>query len=424
MPLTSTTGTASGTMTTAPRNKYALAVLGLGAFVIGTAELVVVGVLGLIASDLGVSVGTAGLLVTAYALGIALGGPLLTALTIKVPRRTLLWLALAVFIGGNLVAVAGGAFGMVVAARVLCGALHGLFIGSASAVATQLVAPERRGQAVGLVFGGIAVSTVFGVPLGTLVGQALGWRATFVGVVVLGVIALLATVSLVPPVRGTGSAGLGEQARHAFAPRVLVMLLAGLLLLGSQFTVFTYLAPFLEEVTGIGGGAVSAFLLVFGVFSAVGTFGGGRFADRNASNTLTVGAVILIAAIGALHLFGSNPVLVGLALAAWGLVGFGVTPALQLRVISLAGAGGDLAATLGASAVNAGIAVGAAVGGWALAAYGVGEVPLVALVGCAVALPVVWATRFLKVPGGGAPDGGAGVAPVQVDSGTPAPVEQ
>ncbi|MEV8565892.1 MFS transporter [Streptomyces sp. NPDC051322] len=390
------TATASGV--SANRSKYALAVLGLGAFVIGTAELVIVGVLNLISDDLNVSVGTAGLLVTGYALGISIGGPLMTVLTIRVPRRTLLWLALALFILGNLLAVSAGIFGVLLLARVLCGAIHGLFLGAASAVATGLVAPERRGEAVGLVFGGIAVSTVLGVPIGTTVGQSLGWQATFIGVIILGVIALAAILVFVPPVGGSGSNDLGDQAKHAFAPRVLGMLLAGLLLMGAQFTAFTYLAPFLEDVTGISGGVVSAFLMIFGVFSAIGTFSGGFFADRNASNTLVIGNAVLIIALGGLYLFGSNPVLVGIALAVWGLVGFGVTPSLQLRVISLAGQGGDLGATLGASAVNAGIASGAAVGGWALAAYGIDDVPLVALIACGVALPVVWATRFLKVP--------------------------
>ncbi|MEU0737251.1 MFS transporter, partial [Streptomyces lavendulocolor] len=350
---------------------HALAALGLGAFVIGTAELVVVGVLGLVAGDLDVSVGTAGLLVTAYALGISLGGPVVTAATIGMPRRTLLWLALAVFVVGNLVAVFASAFGLLLAARAVTGAIHGLFIGVASAVAAGLVPAERRGQAVSMVFGGIAVSTVIGVPLGTLVGQSIGWRAAFTGIVVLGALALVAVLALVPTVTGSGGGGLRAQARHAFAPRVLAMLGIGLLLLGGQFTAFTYLAPYLEDVTGISGGGVSAFLLIFGLASAAGTFAGGRFADRNADLTLLVGNTVLVLALGALHLTGSHPVLAGVALAAWGLVGFGIVPSLQLRIISLAGPGGDLAATLGASAVNAGIAAGAAVGGWAVAAYGV-----------------------------------------------------
>ena len=144
---------------------------------------------------------------------------------------------------------------------------------------------------------------------------------------------------------------------------------------------------------------MGAFLLLFGVASAIGTFGGGRFADRDPSNTLLVGNVVLVATLGALWVFGTNAVLAGVLLAVWGLVGFGVTPSLQLRVISLAGEGRDLAATLGASAANAGIALGAALGGWALSSYGAEEVPLVAMIALVVALPAVWATRYLTAPG-------------------------
>ncbi|MFF8592787.1 MFS transporter [Streptomyces sp. NPDC015220] len=390
------TATASGPGET--RNPLALGALGLGAFAIGTAELVIVGVLNLIADDLDVSLSTAGLLVTAYALGISIGGPVVTAATIRVRRHTLLCAALVAFVLGNLAAVFAGVFGLLVVARVLCGALHGLFLGAASAVATGLVAPEHRGQAVGLVFGGISVSTVFGVPLGTLLGQSLGWQATFAGVAVLGVAALVVIAIWVPAVHGSGSGGLGSQARHAFRPRVLAMLAAQVLLMGSQFIAFTYLAAFLEDATGIDSSLVSVFLMIFGVFSAIGTFAGGRFADVNASRTLLVGNVVLVVGLLGLYVFRQSPPLVGVSLAVWGVVGFGVTPALQLRVISLAGKGADLAATLGASAANVGVAAGAAVGGWALASFGIEEVPLTALVFAVVALPAVWATRFLKVP--------------------------
>ncbi len=396
------------------RRRYALAALGFGAFAIGTTELVIVGVLGLLADDVHVPVGTAGLLVTAYALGISIGGPLVTALTIRLRRHLLLQLALLAFIAGNLIAVAATAFGLLLAARAVTGALHGLFLGAASAVATGLVPAERRGHAVSLVFGGIAVSTVLGVPLGTLIGQTLGWRATFVGVAVLCALALAATVLCVPDSGHRRTGGAAAQARHAFAPRVLAMLGAGMLLMAAQFTALTYLTPFVENVTGLPGGAVSAFLLIFGVTSALGTFVGGRFADRNPSGTLLAGNAVLVLALGGLYLAGPHPALVAVALAAWGLVGMGVTPSLQLRVIALAGEGGDLAATLGASAVNAGIASGAALGGWALTAYGLDRVPLTAAMVAAVALPAVWATRLLQVPATGAGAGarnGGGVRP-------------
>ncbi|MFF7342083.1 MFS transporter [Streptomyces sp. NPDC008163] len=382
----------------ARKSRAALAALALGAFVIGTAELIVVGVLHLIADDLDITVGSAGLLVTAYALGIALGGPVVTALTIRVERRPLLVLTLLVFLGGNLLALLATVFGLLLAARALTGTLHGLFIGVATAVAAGLVPAARRGQAVSMVFGGIAVSTVLGVPLGTLVGQTLGWRAAFAGIIALSVLALVAVMRYVPAAPRSGGGGLGAQVRFAFAPRVLAVLGTGILLMGGQFTAFTYLAPFLEDVTGIPGAAVSVFLLIFGVASAAGTFIGGRLADHSASVTLIVGSTVLVLALVLLHLGGSRPVMVALALAMWGLVGFGVVPSLQLRVITLAGPGGDLAATLGASAVNAGIAAGSAVGGWALAAYGVDEVPLAALVVCALAVPATVAIRQLRPP--------------------------
>ncbi|MEW2247594.1 MFS transporter [Streptomyces sp. NPDC058733] len=381
------------------RTGPALATLALGAFVIGTAELVIVGILNLIAKDTDVSVGTAGLLVTAYALGICVGGPLLTAVTIKLGRHLLLWSALAVFLAANALAAATSAFGVLVLARVVSGAVHGLFIGVASALAAHLVPPGQQGRAVAMVFGGIAVSTVIGVPLGTLVGQQIGWQATFAGIVALTAVALVATLVLVPRVGITGPAGLGSQARHAFAPRVLAQLGVGLLLLGGQFAAFTYLASYLEDVTGISGGVVSAFLLVYGVASAVGVFGGGRFADRGAARTLVVANLALALILTALHFVGKNPALTAVALAVWGLVGFGLVPSFQLRVISLAGPGGDLAATLGASAVNAGIAGGAAVGGWAVESHGVDSVVVLALTVMFVALPATWAaSRWLRPP--------------------------
>jgi DHA1 family inner membrane transport protein len=380
------------------RSSVALAALALGSFVIGTAELVIVGILSLIAEDLSVSVSTAGHLVTVYALGISVGGPIVTAVTIRFGRRTLLWLALVIYLAGNLFAVYAVGFGALLAARLVTGSIHGLFIGVASSVAAGLVTPDRRGQAMATVFGGIAVATVLGVPLGTLIGQALGWRATFVGIVALAVVALVATLFLVPSVPSPVPVGLRAQARSAFAPRVVATLAVGFLLLGGQFTVLTFLAPYLEEVTGIDRSLISAFLLTFGVASAVGTFYGGRFADRSPTRTLVAANVLLVAALGVLYLLGASPVPAAVALGLWGLVGFGLVPSLQLRVITLAGAGGDLAATLGASAVNAGIAVGALVGGLALASGGPDSTVLTGLVVCAVALPATWAVGLFSVP--------------------------
>jgi MFS transporter, DHA1 family, inner membrane transport protein len=247
-----------------------------------------------------------------------------------------------------------------------------------------------------MVFGGIAISTVLGVPLGTLLGQALGWRAVFVAVIGLGVVALACALLLVPDVEEQRSGRLADQVRAATAPPVLAMLAVGLLLIGGQFTAFTYLTPYLRQETGISSSAVSVFLLVYGLASAAGTFGGGRLADRSAATTLVAANALLILALAAFYLGGSTPALAALALAAWGLVGFGLVPALQLRVIALAGPDADLAATLSASAVNLGIALGALVGGQVVAGAGVHPVVLTGMVIVAVALPATWATRRLR----------------------------
>lgn len=377
----------------------ALAALFLATFVMGSAELVVVGLLRLVAGDLGVSVDTAGALVTAYALGICAGGPLLTALTIRIRRRTLAWASLAGYVAGNLLAALAQDFGTLLAARAVTGALQGLFLGAAFTVAAALVPPERTGRAISAVFGGIAVSTALGVPLGTLAAQHLGWRAAFTAIVVLGALALLTTAVCLPPVDGSGTGGLWSQSRHALAPRVLAVLGVGLLLMGGQFAAFTYITPFLEDVTGVSGAWLTLFLFAYGAATAAGTFAGGWAADRDAARTLVVANVVLVVALAVLWSAGASRTAVALALVLWGVVGFGLVPALQYRVGLLAGPGRDLASTLPASAVNAGIALGAVAGGAAVAHGGATDAVLTGLLVCAVALPATWASGRLRPPG-------------------------
>jgi MFS transporter, DHA1 family, inner membrane transport protein len=380
------------------RANLALGALFGGTFVLGSAELVIVGVLDAVARDLSVPISTAGTLVTAYALGIAVGGPLLTAVTIRIRRRLLLCLSLAAYLVVTVLAIAAADFGMLLVARVATGCLQGLFIGVAFAVATALVPRERMGRAIAVVIGGIAVSAAFGVPLGTLIGQTLGWRGTFVAVLGFGLAALVAMLVAVPPVEGAGPDGLRAQAPYALAPRVLAVLAVGFLLLGGQYAALTYITPFLEATTGVSGPAISLYLLAFGVATAVGTFAGGWAADRSATRTLILANAVLVVALGALWLAGAVPAAVAAVLCVWGVAGFGLVPSLQYRVISLAGPGRDLAETLPASAVNAGIAVGAVVGGIGVAARGPSTAVVAGLVICGAALPATWGIRFLHAP--------------------------
>jgi DHA1 family inner membrane transport protein len=393
-------GVAAGRLIRMRSPRLALGALGLGAFTVGASELVVVGILDPIADDAGVSISAAGALVTAYALGIAVGGPIVTALTARFDRRRVLRLALAAYVAGNLLTAVTASFGLLVAARAATGTIHGLFVGVATVIAAGLAEPGREGRAVAIVFGGIAISTVIGVPLGTLIGQSFGWHATFVATVVLGAVALALVFGLVPGVQARGSGRLTDEARAALTLPVISILGVGFLIIGGQFTALTYLGPFLDRVTGISGGAIGAFLLVFGIATAAGTFASGRAADRSAAGTLIVANAGLAAMLFALYLVGPVPALAALALIGWGLVGFGlVSTALQLRVINLAGRGGDIAASLGASAANAGIATGALVGGQVVAGRGVHEVALVGAGILALALPATVASRSLRATG-------------------------
>jgi MFS transporter, DHA1 family, inner membrane transport protein len=382
------------------RGRLGLATLGLATFVVGTSELVVVGVLGQIARDVDVSISTAGTLVTAYALGIAVGGPVVTALTGRLDRRLMLRLALAAFVLGNLATAIATNYGLLLASRALTGTIHGLFVGVASVVAAGLVEPGHEGRALSIVFGGITISTVIGVPLGTLIGQAVGWQATFVGIVILGLLAFALTMAVMPPVAARSAGRLADQARSAFAPAVLAMLGVGFLIIGGQFSALTYLTPFLDQVTGVPTPAISAFLFAYGIAIAAGTFLGGRTADRSATATLVTANCLTAAALAILFLAGTNQLVAIIALGIWGLVGFGmVSTALQLRVISLAGRGGNLAASLGASAANAGIATGALLGGHIITHQGIRYTTLTAAIVCLLALPITIATKSLHPPG-------------------------
>ena len=375
-----------------------LAILALSAFVLSVAEFIVVGVLTLISSELSISVSQAGELVTAYALGISIGGPLLAATTARMGRRRLLLITMGMFVGANVVAGTSSLWPQLLASRFVMGSVHGLFIGVASVIAASVAQRGSEGKAMSVVFGGVAAATVLGVPLGILLAYAMGWRTLFIVIALVAFLALIATAAFLDPVEVRPSESLRGQARAAFSPRVLVMLSVALLLLGGQFAGFTYISPFLREVTNVDGATTSLFLLAYGIASAIGVFVGGQLADRNANLTLIVANLALIAILALMFFLGEDRRLAAAGLGIWGAVGFGLVPALQLRIVQLAGDGRDLAATLSASAVNAGVAMGSLIGGWVLSDYGARSVMLAAAAICVVALPVTLASRLLRPP--------------------------
>jgi MFS transporter, DHA1 family, inner membrane transport protein len=374
-----------------------LVVLFLGAFAMGSAEMLVVGMLDLISADLAVSVPAAGALVTAFALGMAIGGPLLALVTAHLDRRAVLVGTVVAFALLNLVPVLVADYTLFLVSRAGVGAVEGLFI-AASVTAVEGVVPrDRAGRAMGVVITGFAAASALGMPLGTLAGQELGWRASFAALVVLGVGVLLAAVLVLPSVpTARASRTAGAQLRHAFAPRVLALLALCCLVFAGVQSALTYLVPYLGGVTGVTGSAVVAGLFAFGVATTVGSAAGARFADAHAARALVGGTVGLTVSLLTMFLFGGQVVVAVLAIVGIGLFAMGMAPAMQSRVMSLAGPGAALAASLPASAANAGDAVGALLGGAAIGQAGLAAAALAGAVVAATAVAVAIATGRLR----------------------------
>ena len=359
----------------------ALWALTLSAFAIGTTEFVIVGLIPTIAASLQVSLPSAGLLVSLYALGVAVGAPVLTALTGRVPRKALLLGLMALFTAGNLLAWQAPGYETLVLARVLTGLAHGVFFSIGSTIATGLVPKEKGATAIAQMFSGLTVALVTGVPLGTYIGQTFGWQSTFLAVSLLGVLAFLGSLLLVPaniakPVPGS----LLSQFAVLGKPRLLLVYAITALGYGGSFAAFTYLASLLEQVSGFESSAVGLIMLVYGVSVAVGNVWGGRLADRQGP----VRALKLIFAglAGVLLLLSFTAVskwLVVLTVLLWGAVAFGNVAGLQLYVVQQAEKATphavDVASGLNIAAFNVGIAFGAWVGGHIVARLGILATP-------------------------------------------------
>jgi DHA1 family inner membrane transport protein len=246
------------------------------------------------------------------------------------------------------------------------------------------------------VFGGIALATVVGVPLGTWVAQFGGWRTGFGGIVALGLVCLPAIALLVPRVPAQPAAGLLVQSKAALALPVLTILAVAMLVMGGQFSALTYITPYLKTVSGVSDKSIALYLLAYGIASAAGMFAGGRFADRGANRTLLGANILLVAILAGVLALGQEPAAMGALMIAWGFVGFSMVPSIQVLAVGLAGEGGDVAASLSASAINAGIAAGSMLGGWVLAAHGPAAAVLAAASLCAAALPVAWFALRLR----------------------------
>ncbi|MBW6398131.1 MFS transporter [Roseomonas sp. HJA6] len=336
-----------------------------GAFGIGVTEFVIMGLLLQVSADLGVSIPAAGLLVSGYALGVFIGAPVLTIATRNLPRKTVLIALMVIFTLGNLACALAPNYAALMAARVLTALAHGTFFGVGSVVAAGLVAPERRASAIALMFTGLTVATLLGVPFGAWLGLEYGWRATFWAVAGIGVFAVAVLALLVPrDTAGVEPVHLAEELAVLRRPQVLLGLLMTVLGFGGVFAVFSYIQPILVTIAGFSEEAVSPILLIFGVGLILGNLVGGRLADWRLMPalfaTLAALVVIMLLATFAVHERIAAIACVGLL----GAAAFATVAPLQLRVLEAAGgAGQTLASSLNIAAFNLGNALGAWLGG-------------------------------------------------------------
>lgn len=376
----------------------ALLALTISAFAIGTTEFVIVGLVPTIAQQLGVSVPSAGLLVSIYALGVAIGAPVLTALTGRVPRKTLLIGLMVLFTLGNLLAWQSPNYSTLVMARLLTGLAHGVFFSIGSTIATSLVSKEKAASAIALMFGGLTVALVTGVPLGTFIGQHFGWRETFLAVSLIGVVAIIASAILVPNnIKNKSAARISDQVKVLMNPRLLLIYAITALGYGGVFTTFTFLAPMMQEQAGFSASMVSWILLAYGVSVAIGNIWGGKLADRHgAVKALTIifAALAALAALLLIFQFTSGfgiPALITLLV--MGIFAFGNVPGLQVYVVQKAEEvtpnAVDVASGLNIAAFNVGIALGSVIGGQVVSTIGLAQTPWIGAVIVAGALLLI-----------------------------------
>lgn len=374
----------------------ALLALTLSAFAIGTTEFVIVGLVPTVAADLGVDLPSAGLLISLYALGVAIGAPVLTALTGRWNRKTVLLSIMSLFVAGNLLAWQAPDYSSLIIARILTGLAHGVFFSIGSTIATGLVSKEKEASAIAIMFTGLTVALVTGVPLGTWIGQTFGWRATFLVVSLLGVVAIIGSVLLIPgDLKQPAPARLSQQLAVLTQPRLLLVYSMTAVGYGGTFVAFTYLAPILEQVTGFASSAVGLIMLVYGVSVAVGNIWGGRLADRlGAVPALQIIFALLALVLALFTLTASHPVAAVLTVLIWGAFAFGNVPGLQVYVVQLAERytpqAVDVASGLNIAAFNLGIAFGAVVGGQIVTDLSLTDTPWIGALIVVLALLLTW----------------------------------
>ncbi len=343
-----------------------LLALAIAAFGIGTTEFVIMGLLPSVARDLGVDIPRAGFLVSGYALGVVIGAPIVAMLTVRLPRKPALLGMIAVFIVGNVLCAVAPNYPLLLCARIVTAFCHGAFFGIGAVVAADLVPQKERARAIALMFAGLTLANVLGVPAGTALGEAYGWRSTFWAVVAIGFVAMGALAIWLPGNIPMKRANLVREFRVLGNAQVLLAMLISILGSASLFCVFTYIAPFLEQVTGFKASSVTIVLLIFGVGLTLGNLLGGRLADWKLMPSL-LGVFVALATILSLFAYTSHSQIAAIVtIFVWGVAAFALVPLLQMRIVDKAASAPNLASTLNQGAFNLGNASGAWIGGASL----------------------------------------------------------
>ncbi|MGX9989459.1 MFS transporter [Rhizobium sp. WSM1274] len=357
----------------------ALLVLALSSFAIGTTEFVIMGLLPEVAADLSVSIPQAGWLVTGYALAVAIGAPVMAISTAKLKRRTALIALMAFFIAGNLLCALASDYWVLMIARVVTALCHGAFFGIGSVVAAGLVAEDRKARAVALMFTGLTLANVLGVPLGTAIGQAYGWRATFVIVTVIGIVTISGLIVILPKDRQQENGSILREIAALRNGRLWLALSTTVFFAASMFALFTYIAPLLRDITGVSPEGVTWTLFLIGLGLTIGNLVGGKLADWRLGATLAgVFAAIAITSI-AFSYTSRFFIPAEITLFLWAMASFAAVPALQVGVVGYGKDAPNLVSTINIGAFNTGNALGAWVGGLVIdAGFDLTRVPLAA----------------------------------------------
>ena len=340
--------------------------LALGAFLMCTTEFLIAGLLPQMAADFGVRPSQIGLLITAFAVGMIGGAPLMALATLRLPKRATLVLALATFAAAHVIAALSGSFALLFAARVLTGVVTGAFWSAASVVATRAVGPDARTHALGVIGSGVALATVLGVPVGSVVGEQFGWRGAFWALAALAVVAA-AVIGRFTPVEGTDAdVSVRSEFRALRNARLWLVLAGTVLVMGGCMGTFSFITPLLTERSGIRLELVPLVFVCFGVGSMIGTNGVGRFADRRPVATFIACALGAGLVLVLLIPLSANPMTAVIVITVLGVVTMAIPPVATGLSVGLAGSAPTLAAALTVSAFNGGIVAGSSIGGLTL----------------------------------------------------------